>query len=101
MYLVGNIVASRLLDKHPRLMVPKRAGRSRAAAGAFHWSGTTGFTRTRSDSPAPTIFGPSSCLAWMSTAVQNWVVRIAVGLGSCRSSRARYKMFTTYLGDVT
>ena len=91
-YLVGNVVASRLLDKHPMLMVPNEQGVPEPPQ-RVHWDNR--FTQNTLGLAGAYDLGLER-LSWMGHAVQNWL-----GDGGFLSFvEARYKKFN-YLGDVT
>jgi acyl dehydratase len=91
-YLVGNVVASRLLDKHPMLMVPNEQGVPEPPQ-RVHWDNH--FTQKTLGLAGAYDLGLER-LSWMCHAVQNWL-----GDGGFLSFLdARYKKFN-YLGDVT
>lgn len=91
-YLVGNMVASRLLDRHPMLMVPNEQGVPEPPQ-RVHWDNR--FTQNTLGLAGAYDLGLER-LSWMCHAVQNWV-----GDGGFLSFvDARYKRFN-YLGDVT
>lgn len=91
-YLVGNVVASRLLDKHPMLMVPNEQGVPEPPQ-RVHWDNH--FTQKTLGLAGAYDLGLER-LSWMCHAVQNW---IGDGGFLCFVD-ARYKKFN-YLGDVT
>ncbi|TMB16877.1 MAG: hypothetical protein E6J71_15505 [Deltaproteobacteria bacterium] len=91
-YLVGNLVASRLLDKHPMLMVPNEQGVPEPPQ-RVHWDNK--FTQDTLGLPGAYDLGLERC-AWMCHLVTNWVGDD----GWLVSIHARYRRFN-YLGDVT
>ncbi len=91
-YLVGNIVASRLLDKHPMLMVPNEQGVPEPPQ-RVHWDNR--FTQETLGLPGAYDLGLER-LSWMCHAVTNWVG----DAGFLSFVESRYKRFN-YLGDVT
>lgn len=91
-YLVGNVVASRLLDKHPMLMVPNEQGVPEPPQ-RVHWDNK--FTQDTLGLPGAYDLGLER-LSWMCHAVTNWMG----DKGHLAFIDARYKRFN-YLGDVT
>jgi acyl dehydratase len=91
-YLVGNVVASRLLDKHPMLMVPNEQGIPEPPQ-RVHWDNK--FTQDTLGLPGAYDLGLER-LSWMCHVVTNWMG----DRGHLSFIDARYKRFN-YLGDVT
>jgi len=91
-YLVGNIVASRLLDKHPKLMVPNEQGVPEPPQ-RVHWDNK--FTQDTLGLAGAYDLGLER-LSWMCHAATNWLG----DHGFLTFIDARYKKFN-YLGDVT
>jgi acyl dehydratase len=91
-YLVGNVVASRLLDKHPKLMIPNEQGVPEPPQ-RVHWDNK--FTQDTLGLPGAYDLGLERC-AWLCHLVTDWMGDDGVLL----SVDARYRRFN-YLGDVT
>ncbi len=91
-FLIGNAVAVRAYDRHPRLMVPNEQGVPEPPQ-RVHWDHR--FTQETLGLPGAYDIGLER-LAWMCHAVDNW----AGDDGFLRRIEARYKRFN-YLGDVT
>jgi acyl dehydratase len=91
-YLVGNKVASRLLDKHPALMLPNEQGVPEPPQ-RVHWDNH--FTQQLLGLPGAYDLGPERC-SWLIQGMTDWIG------DSGRLSRleARYLKFN-YMGDVT
>jgi acyl dehydratase len=91
-YLVGNVVASRLLDKHPKLMIPNEQGVPEPPQ-RVHWDNK--FTQDTLGLPGAYDLGLERC-AWLCHLVTDWMGDD----GMLVSIDARYRRFN-YLGDVT
>lgn len=92
MYLVGNIVASQLLDKHPMLMVPNEQGVPEPPQ-RVHWDNR--FTQQTLGLAGAYDLGIER-LSWLCHAATNWIG----DKGFLSFVDSRYKKFN-YLGDVT
>jgi acyl dehydratase len=91
-YLVGNIVASRLYDKHPALMIPNEQGVPEPPQ-RVHWDNA--FTQRLLGLPGAYDLGPERC-AWLCQVVTDWVG----DNGMLATIDARYHRFN-FMGDVT
>jgi acyl dehydratase len=91
-YLVGNIVASRLYDKHPALMIPNEQGVPEPPQ-RVHWDNA--FTQRLLGLPGAYDLGPERC-AWLCQGVTDWMGDD----GLLTMIEARYHKFN-YMGDVT
>ncbi len=91
-YLVGNIVASRLYDKHPALMIPNEQGVPEPPQ-RVHWDNA--FTQRLLGLPGAYDLGPERC-AWLIQVATDWMGDD----GHLASIEARYHKFN-YMGDVT
>lgn len=91
-YLVGNVVASRLLDKHPALMVPNEQGVPEPPQ-RVHWDNK--FTQDTLGLPGAYDLGLERC-AWLCHLVTDWMG----DEGELAMIDAKYRRFN-YLGDVT
>ncbi len=91
-YLVGNIVAARLYDKHPALMVPNEQGVPEPPQ-RVHWDNA--FTQRLLGLPGAYDLGPERC-AWLCQAVTDWIGDDGLLTGI----EARYHRFN-FMGDVT
>jgi acyl dehydratase len=92
MYLVGNIVASRLLDRHPMLMVPNEQGVPEPPQ-RVHWDNH--FTNRLLGLPGAYDLGPVRC-SWMIQALTDWLGDD----GRITRIDTQYRKFN-YMGDVT
>ena len=91
-YLVGNVVASRLYDKHPALMITNEQGVPEPPQ-RVHWDNA--FTQRLLGLPGAYDLGPERC-AWLCQGVTDWVG----DEGFLTKIEARYHKFN-YMGDVT
>jgi acyl dehydratase len=91
-YLVGNIVASRLYDKHPALMIVNEQGVPEPPQ-RVHWDNA--FTQRLLGLPGAYDLGPERC-AWLCQGVTDWMGDD----GHLARIEARYLKFN-YMGDVT
>jgi acyl dehydratase len=91
-YLVGNIVASRLYDKHPALMIPNEQGVPEPPQ-RVHWDNA--FTQRLLGLPGAYDLGPERC-AWLIQGVTDWIG----DNGFLSRIQARYLKFN-FMGDVT
>jgi acyl dehydratase len=91
-YLVGNIVAARLYDKHPALMIPNEQGVPEPPQ-RVHWDNA--FTQRLLGLPGAYDLGPERC-AWLCQVVTDWMG----DNGHLATIEARYHRFN-YMGDVT
>lgn len=91
-YLVGNKVASRLLDKHPALMLPNEQGVPEPPQ-RVHWDNH--FTQNLLGLPGAYDLGPERC-SWLIQGVTDWMG----DNGRITKLEARYLKFN-YMGDVT
>lgn len=91
-YLVGNIVAARLYDKHPALMIPNEQGVPEPPQ-RVHWDNA--FTQRLLGLPGAYDLGPERC-AWLIQCVTDWIG----DNGLLTRIEARYHKFN-YMGDVT
>jgi len=91
-YLVGNIVAARLYEKHPALMIPNEQGVPEPPQ-RVHWDNA--FTQRLLGLPGAYDLGPERC-SWLIQGVTDWI-----GDNGCLTSiEARYLKFN-FMGDVT
>jgi acyl dehydratase len=91
-YLIGNVVAARALERHPKLMVPNEQGVPEPPQ-RVHWDNK--FTQDTLGLAGAYDLGLER-LAWMCHAVTNWIG----DNGHLAFIDARYRRFN-YLGDVT
>jgi acyl dehydratase len=91
-YLVGNIVAARLYDKHPALMIPNEQGVPEPPQ-RVHWDNA--FTQRLLGLPGAYDLGPERC-AWLIQGMTDWIGDD----GHLGRLEARYHKFN-YMGDVT
>jgi len=91
-YLVGNIVAARLYDKHPALMIPNEQGVPEPPQ-RVHWDNA--FTQRLLGLPGAYDLGPERC-AWLCQGMTDWIGDD----GLLTRIEARYHKFN-YMGDVT
>jgi acyl dehydratase len=91
-YLVGNKVASRLLDKHPALMLPNEQGVPEPPQ-RVHWDNH--FTQQLLGLPGAYDLGPERC-SWLIQGMTDWIG----DNGRLTRIEARYRKFN-YMGDVT
>ena len=91
-YLVGNIVAMRLYEKHPALMIPNEQGVPEPPQ-RVHWDNP--FTQRLLGLPGAYDLGPERC-AWLIQGATDWMG----DQGHLASIEARYHKFN-YMGDVT
>jgi acyl dehydratase len=91
-YLVGNIVAARLYDKHPALMIPNEQGIPEPPQ-RVHWDNA--FTQRLLGLPGAYDLGPERC-AWLIQGMTDWIGDD----GALTRLEARYHKFN-YMGDVT
>jgi acyl dehydratase len=91
-YLVGNIVAARLYDKHPALMIPNEQGVPEPPQ-RVHWDNA--FTQRLLGLPGAYDLGPERC-AWLCQCVTDWIGDD----GLLAKLEARYHRFN-YMGDVS
>lgn len=91
-YLVGNVVAQRLYDKHPKLMLPNEQGVPEPPQ-RVHWDNH--FTQNLLGLPGAYDLGPERC-AWLCQCVTDWMGDD----GHLATIDARYLKFN-YMGDVT
>lgn len=92
MYLIGNAVAAKALERHPMLMVPNEQGVPEPPQ-RVHWDNK--FTQDTLGLPGAYDLGIER-LAWLCHAATNWMG----DKGHLAFVEARYKRFN-YLGDVT
>lgn len=91
-YLVGNKVASRLLDKHPALMIPNEQGVPEPPQ-RVHWDNH--FTQNLLGLPGAYDLGPERC-SWLIQGMTDWIG----DNGRLTRLEAKYLKFN-YMGDVT
>jgi len=91
-YLVGNIVAARLYDKHPALMITNEQGVPEPPQ-RVHWDNA--FTQRLLGLPGAYDLGPERC-AWLIQGMTDWIGDD----GHLTRLEARYHKFN-YMGDVT
>lgn len=91
-YLVGNKVASRLLDKHPALMLPNEQGVPEPPQ-RVHWDNH--FTQNLLGLPGAYDLGPERC-SWLIQGMTDWIG----DSGRLTHLEAQYRKFN-YMGDVT
>jgi len=91
-YLVGNIVAARLRDKHPALMIPNEQGVPEPPQ-RVHWDNH--FTNRLLGLPGAYDLGPVRC-SWMIQALTDWMGDDA----RITTISTQYRKFN-YMGDVT
>ena len=91
-YLVGNVVAARLYDKHPALMIPNEQGVPEPPQ-RVHWDNH--FTNRLLGLPGAYDLGPVRC-SWMIQALTDWVGDD----GRITEISTQYRKFN-YMGDVT
>lgn len=91
-YLVGNIVAARLYDKHPALMIPNEQGVPEPPQ-RVHWDNQ--FTNRLLGLPGAYDLGPVRC-SWMIQALTDWIGDD----GRITKITTQYRKFN-YMGDVT
>jgi len=91
-YLVGNLVAARLYDKHPALMIPNEQGVPEPPQ-RVHWDNA--FTQRLLGLPGAYDLGPERC-AWLCQGMTDWIG----DQGLLTRIEARYHKFN-YMGDVT
>jgi acyl dehydratase len=91
-YLVGNIVAARLYDKHPALMIPNEQGVPEPPQ-RVHWDNH--FTNRLLGLPGAYDLGPVRC-SWMIQALTDWIGDD----GRITKIATQYRKFN-YMGDVT
>jgi acyl dehydratase len=91
-YLVGNVVAARLYDKHPALMIPNEQGVPEPPQ-RVHWDNA--FTQRLLGLPGAYDLGPERC-SWLIQGVTDWMG----DAGRLTRLEARYHKFN-YMGDVT
>ncbi len=91
-YLVGNIVAARLYEKHPALMIPNEQGVPEPPQ-RVHWDNA--FTQRLLGLPGAYDLGPERC-SWLIQGVTDWIG----DNGFLASIEARYLKFN-FMGDVT
>src|SRR5439155_1052502 len=91
-YLVGNVVAARLYDKHPALMIPNEQGVPEPPQ-RVHWDNA--FTQRLLGLPGAYDLGPERC-AWLCHLVTDWIGDD----GLLTSIDVRYRRFN-FMGDVT
>ena len=91
-YLVGNVVAMRLYEKHPALMIPNEQGVPEPPQ-RVHWDNE--FTTRLLGLPGAYDLGPERC-AWLIQGATDWMG----DNGHLASIEARYHKFN-YMGDVT
>jgi len=91
-YLVGNIVAARLRDKHPALMIPNEQGVPEPPQ-RVHWDNH--FTNRLLGLPGAYDLGPVRC-SWMIQALTDWMGDDA----RLTKITTQYRKFN-YMGDVS
>ena len=91
-YLVGNVVAARLYDKHPALMIPNEQGVPEPPQ-RVHWDNH--FTQRLLGLPGAYDLGPVRC-SWMIQALTDWLGDD----GRITKIDTQYRKFN-YMGDVT
>jgi acyl dehydratase len=91
-YLVGNIVAARLYEKHPALMIPNEQGVPEPPQ-RVHWDNH--FTNRLLGLPGAYDLGPVRC-SWMIQALTDWIGDD----GRITKISTQYRKFN-YMGDVT
>jgi acyl dehydratase len=91
-YLVGNVVAARLYDKHPALMIPNEQGIPEPPQ-RVHWDNH--FTNRLLGLPGAYDLGPVRC-SWMIQALTDWLGDD----GRITRIDTQYRKFN-YMGDVT
>jgi acyl dehydratase len=91
-YLVGNKVASNLLDKHPALMLPNEQGVPEPPQ-RVHWDNH--FTQQLLGLPGAYDLGPERC-SWLIQGMTDWIG----DNGFLTRLEAQYRKFN-YMGDVT
>jgi len=91
-YLVGNVVAARLYDKHPALMIPNEQGVPEPPQ-RVHWDNH--FTNRLLGLPGAYDLGPVRC-SWMIQALTDWIGDD----GRITKIDTQYRKFN-YMGDVT
>jgi acyl dehydratase len=91
-YLVGNVVAARLYDKHPALMIPNEQGVPEPPQ-RVHWDNA--FTQRLLGLPGAYDLGPERC-AWLCQGMTDWIG----DQGLLTRIEARYHKFN-YMGDAT
>ncbi|HWP66804.1 MAG TPA: MaoC family dehydratase N-terminal domain-containing protein [Candidatus Limnocylindria bacterium] len=91
-YLVGNIVAARLYEKHPALMIPNEQGVPEPPQ-RVHWDNQ--FTQRLLGLPGAYDLGPVRC-SWMIQALTDWIGDD----GRITRITTQYRRFN-YMGDVT
>jgi acyl dehydratase len=91
-YLVGNVVAARLYDKHPALMIPNEQGVPEPPQ-RVHWDNH--FTNRLLGLPGAYDLGPVRC-SWMIQAVTDFVG----DAGRITKISTQYRKFN-YMGDVS
>jgi acyl dehydratase len=91
-YLVGNVVAMRLYEKHPALMIVNEQGVPEPPQ-RVHWDNE--FTHRLLGLPGAYDLGPERC-AWLIQGATDWMG----DNGHLASIEARYHKFN-YMGDVT
>jgi acyl dehydratase len=91
-YLVGNIVAARLYEKHPALMIPNEQGVPEPPQ-RVHWDNQ--FTNRLLGLPGAYDLGPVRC-SWMIQALTDWIGDD----GRITKITTQYRKFN-YMGDVS
>jgi acyl dehydratase len=91
-YLVGNVVAAQLYQKHPALMIPNEQGVPEPPQ-RVHWDNA--FTQRLLGLPGAYDLGPERC-SWLIQGVTNWIGNNAF----ITKIEARYLKFN-FMGDVT
>jgi acyl dehydratase len=91
-YLVGNVVAARLYDKHPALMIPNEQGVPEPPQ-RVHWDNA--FTQRLLGLPGAYDLGPERC-AWLIQGMTDWMGDD----GMLTAIDARYHKFN-FMGDVS